>query len=590
MSPSLTTAARSLQLALHHEIHAGHLKNRRHSPKLPKMRAVPVVLLLFLVPCSFCGEDGLVVSTTYGDVRGFELKNVRGFFGIPYTRPPLGDLRFKEPLTPSSWTGVRDATKFGADCPQKAWFLMAIFNRTHQISEDCLYLNVYSPKKPAGSGSYPVLVVIHGGSYRRGSGREYDGAVLAERGTVVVTLNYRLGALGWLSTEDESSLGNFGLLDQIEALKWVQTNIKRFGGDPNRVTIMGCAAGASSAALHLTSVYSAGLFHGMILSSGSLVNPWTVLLPPYRPYNHAADLAEKLGCPTEPTEDLVNCLRQKTAEELVETSVEGPPMISVWAPVIDGPGGVIPDSPRKLLAEGAFSKVPLMMGTASKEMSYIFADVKGIDFGVSSDMVEEMRSRWVERYPYPARKYIKDIISFEYTDFKNINDPASLRDNYIKFKTDYGYHSPMLHQANVHSSSGAPTWAYVFDYRSENNPRPEWMGTMQADDQVFIFGPGTLMLNDRFRLTDRDREVSDLMRTFVTNFVRFGNPSPQGQLVEWKMFQVDRQSYLQVKRPGKTRMRDYFKTKVTALWTSYVPEIVRRVFNEDDINPFGGSV
>ncbi|XP_019639346.1 PREDICTED: neuroligin-2-like [Branchiostoma belcheri] len=556
------------------------------------MRVAPVVLLLFSVSCSFCAGDEVVVPTTYGDVRGFELRNVRAFFGIPYARPPLGGLRFKEPLPPSSWTGVRDATKFGPDCPQKAWFLMAIFNRTHQISEDCLYLNVYSPNKPADSGLHPVLVVIHGGSYRRGSGREYDGAVLAERGTVVVTLNFRLGALGWLSTEDESALGNFGLLDQIEALKWVQMNIKHFGGDPDRVTIMGCAAGASSAALHLTSIYSAGLFHGMILSSGSLVNPWTVLLPPYRPYDHAADLAEKLGCPTESTEDLVNCLRQKTAEELVETSVEGPPMISVWAPVVDGPGGVIPDSPTKLLAKGAFSKVPLLMGTASKEMSYIFADVKGIEFGVSSDMVDEMRSRWVERYPSRARRYIKDIISFEYTDFKNMHDPAALRDNYIKFKTDYGYHSPMLHQANAHSGSGAPTWVYVLDYRSENNPRPKWMGTMQADDQVFIFGPGTLMLNDRFRLTDRDREVTDMMRTFVTNFVRFGNPSPQSQPLEWKMFHGDQQSYLQVRKPGKTRMKDYFKTKVTALWTSYVPETVRRVYNvsADDINPFGGSV
>uniref|UniRef100_A0A6I8NXF4 Carboxylesterase type B domain-containing protein n=1 Tax=Ornithorhynchus anatinus TaxID=9258 RepID=A0A6I8NXF4_ORNAN len=247
-------------------------------------------------------------------------------------------------------------------------------------SEDCLYLNVYVPTEDgSGSkkqgqdladndgdededirdgGSKPVMVYIHGGSYMEGTGNMIDGSVLASYGNViVVTLNYRVGVLGFLSTGDQAAKGNYGLLDQIQALRWVSENIAFFGGDPRRITVFGSGIGASCVSLLTLSHHSEGLFQRAIIQSGSALSSWAVN---YQPAKYTGLLADKVGCNVLDTADLVDCLRQKSAKELVEQDIQPARYHVAFGPVIDG--DVIPDDPEILMEQGEFLNYDIMLG------------------------------------------------------------------------------------------------------------------------------------------------------------------------------------------------------------------------------------
>lgn len=220
-----------------------------------------------------------IVKTEAGYVSGTSEGGLWIYRGIPYAAPPIGDLRWRPPAPVQPWDGTREAKEFSAACPQPASADPSSGDTPANTSEDCLYLNVWTPAKSAGE-KIPVMVFIHGGAFGQGAGSIslYDGTALAKKGVIVVTLNYRLGALGFLAhpqlvkESTNGSSGNYGLLDQLAALDWVQRNIAAFGGDPSRVTIFGESAGASSILLHLVSPQSRGLYQQAIVESGPL---WT---------------------------------------------------------------------------------------------------------------------------------------------------------------------------------------------------------------------------------------------------------------------------------------------------------------------------
>src|SRR5215472_7282193 len=204
------------------------------------------------------GSGGPIVATDDGAVRGMTAGIVNEFLGIPYAAPPTGHLRWRPPQSPAGWRGIRDATQFGPSCPQPP----NLFAPPGAMSEDCLYLNVYAPARSSmggnDQGGWPVLVWIHGGGLTEEAGRNYDGSELAADGTVVVTINYRLGALGFLAhpalaPRPGGPAGNYGLVDQQAALRWVQDNIEQFGGDPDNVTIAGQSAGGLSVLAQMVS-------------------------------------------------------------------------------------------------------------------------------------------------------------------------------------------------------------------------------------------------------------------------------------------------------------------------------------------------
>lgn len=294
------------------------------------MRLIPLFWLFFVdfdrtgsVKCGHCTP---LVTTGSGPLRGKLLKSRAGrdiysFLGIPYALPPLRELRFKAPSPFGQWTGTLNATKIHPVCPQRD-----IYRRSTSFEgeEDCLYLNVYSPKLSAKNDSdfLPVMVFFHGGGWLCGGGNThwYGPDVLLDENVVLVVANYRLGALGFLSTGDHVVPGNNGLKDQNLALKWVRSNVRAFGGDPGSVTIFGESAGGASVHYHMLSPISAGLFHRAIAMSGTALCVWAHA-PPNEPLENARKLAESVNCPTGTAHHMVECLRTVDAMEIVKSDV-----------------------------------------------------------------------------------------------------------------------------------------------------------------------------------------------------------------------------------------------------------------------------
>jgi para-nitrobenzyl esterase len=327
------------------------------------------------VPAPSAPDDPIIVVTEAGEVRGIEAGATRAFLGIPYAAPPTGDSRFRAPAQTACWQGVRDASSFGHVCPQ------ILPSGSKLGDEDCLFLNVWTPKA-ATEAKRPVMVFIHGGAYEVGSGNQdlvldgsgnlYDGSTLAgEQDAIVVTLNYRLGALGFtahpaLAVEDSrGSSGNYGTLDQIAALQWVKDNIGRFGGDPERVMIFGESAGGLSVCLLLATPLAKGLFSSAIIESGGCR-----VAEKQSRIQQGVELATRVGCDSDG--DPAACLRGKDTFEIV-TQVAGGMVGSdpskMWE-MMHGPnldGWVFTEQPIVTLREGRHAKVPLVVGSNADE-------------------------------------------------------------------------------------------------------------------------------------------------------------------------------------------------------------------------------
>jgi para-nitrobenzyl esterase len=305
-----------------------------------------------------------VVVADGGPLRGTLTEDGRAFLGIPYAAPPVGNLRWQPPQPPIDWAGVLDASAFGSSCPQNPGpFGLAGTN------EDCLYLNIYTPpvSTPVGTQSLPVMVWLHPGAFQVGdSAREVPSDIL-DRGVVVVTLNYRLGVLGWLAhpgltaESPDATSGNYGLQDQQAALRWVQHNIAAFGGDPNNVTIFGESAGGVSVHAHMISPQSEGLFHRAIVQSGAYAMTFPTLATAE---TQGTAFATQAGCASQ---DLA-CLRALPVSTILQFQN---PLPSAFVPRKDGE--LLPLSPSEAFATGAFNHVPVIEGSTHDEFSLFVA-------------------------------------------------------------------------------------------------------------------------------------------------------------------------------------------------------------------------
>ena len=348
---------------------------------------------------SFCAFLPLVtsvrVSTVYGEVEGLTasypnasgpFKSVSKFLGVPFAAPPIGRLRLKAPEPPQEWKPkVRPAKQHGNVCWQANYKVQMIkyFAPNFSFSEDCLYLDVYSPNV---SASLPVMVYIHGGSYELGTAVLFPSDILALHGVVIVVIQYRLGPFGFLTTGDSAAPGNFGMLDQVEALKWVKKNIEHFGGDPNEVTIFGGSAGATSVTLHLLSPLSQGLFHQAIAESGVDLSPFAVQ-PISSGLRFAKDLAKKLDCGTDDHSTMLACIRERRDEDIqmASDSIFFPTFDYIrWAPVVDD--RFLLDIPRNLRKKGDFKKLKLMISFNSQEAAGSLGVVANWSFGMAESV------------------------------------------------------------------------------------------------------------------------------------------------------------------------------------------------------------
>jgi para-nitrobenzyl esterase len=394
-----------------------------------------------------CGTDPITVTTPDGPLEGETDGDVKLFRGIPYARPPVGDLRFAPPEPVEPWQETLAANAFKPACSQ-----LSIDGKEFNTSssEDCLYLNVWAPE---GDGPFPVMFWIPGGGYIIGSGAqsEFDGQHLAEqREVVVVTINYRLAAFGFLGhpalREIEGTTGNFGLLDQREALRWVQRNIASFGGDPQNVTVFGESAGGGSTAMHLISPGSEGLFHRAILESA----PATCFPMPTREESEAQarELSDALGCEGSAS-DMVQCLRAASMLDVLEALPPNDHFVFGegvgWWPVVDGE--VIPAQPVDLFASGTSSDIPIIIGANSDEARALFpkpGTVQGED---------DARSILAEFLP---AEQIDQVLGF----YSLGSDPQEVM---IQIMTDM-FICDSRRVARLHTMAGGTAYQYHFTF------------------------------------------------------------------------------------------------------------------------------
>jgi para-nitrobenzyl esterase len=498
-----------------------------------------------LLMTAFCG-DVLAqeqVKTANGMLEGSSDKGsgVRSFKGIPFAEPPAGDLRWQPPQAVKSWQGVRKADKFGPRCMQRAIFGDMNF-RSNGMSEDCLYLNVWTPAK-SNKQKLPVLVYFYGGGLMAGDGSEprYEGASMAGKGIVAVTVNYRLTVFGFFAHPEltkespHHASGNYGLLDQHAALRWVQQNIAAFGGDPKRVTIAGESAGSYSVSAQMASPLSKDLIAGAIGESGSIV-PATSGVPLAEGEQNGVKFATLIG---EGKALSLSALRAIPAEQLLEATAK--PNTPRFAAIVDG--YFLPKSPAEIYAAGLQAHVPLLVGSNSEESGY------SAILGREKPTVENYRKALERLYADKAGEVFKLYPAVNETEVMDAaQDLAS--DRFIGYST-----WKWLDLAT--KTGGKPTYYYLYarprpPMRAEMgnavpglaggvmtgaqaaaNPRPQSRGAVHSAEIEYAMG--NLDSNKVYAWTPDDYKVSKLMQEYFANFIKTGNPNGKG-LPNWQLF------------------------------------------------------
>ncbi len=469
---------------------------------------------LVLTAAANMQADPLTVNTDKGDVHGKTIGGgkVRAWLGIPYAAPPVGDLRWRAPQPASSWTGQRDATKFGAHCAQNHVFDDMVF-QDNGPSEDCLYLNVYTPASAGPSANLPVMFWIHGGGFSGGGSNEprHNGDALPLKGVVLVTINYRLGVFGFLASSDlakeaNGTAGNYGLMDMVGALQWVNKNVKGFGGDPNNVTIFGESAGSFAVSTLMASPMAKGLFHKAIGESGGAVGQGPM------PYGTLAERGAKDA-------EFVAGLNVKSLAELRALPTQ------VLLDATKKPGvGFSPDVDGKLLVEpvgdsfaaGRQAHVPLMAGWNSDEGSF---------FAMRGMTLAQWKSTAATQFKDRSEQFLK-LYSAD-------SDATALRaaidygsDAFIAFST--------WSWLEEHRKTGdAPTWRYHFELPATPSKFHPGTFAFHSDDIEYVFG--TLETRPGFNVSAADRKLSDAMMTYWTNFAKHGDPNGGG-LPKWPSY------------------------------------------------------
>jgi len=445
-------------------------------------------------------ENGAVQGAVTGDVVAFK--------GLPYAAPPIGERRWRPPGPVQDWEGVRDATTYGALCIQPP------ANGDPGVgplpmSEDCLTLNVWAPVER--SGPLPVMVWIHGGGYNNGSGTAalYDGSALARRGVVVVTINYRLGRLGFFDhpalAEDrpaDEAAGTYGVMDQIAALEWVRDNIGALGGDPGNVTIFGESAGGVAVTQLMIAPGARGLFHKAIVQSGlgRQRSAELALDRPGRPSARSLGVAfaRRAGLPTDAD---ATQLRALPAEALLD------PMPAFYSDNLIVDGRVLTEDVVEAFTAGREAPVPLILGTNSAEFWWIRPTDAGAYGRTDDAMTRAEHDALLAAYGGPDG-YDADIVS------------------------DLIFNEPVRHLARLHAAAGHPTFLYRFDVVPESNPEPSG-GATHASERPYVFD--TLETVGR-PLGQRDDDAAKAMAAYWTTFSQRGDPNGAGR-PEWPRFE-----------------------------------------------------
>ncbi|EOB03445.1 Neuroligin-3, partial [Anas platyrhynchos] len=507
-------------------------------------------------------------------------------------------------------------------------------------NEDCLYLNIYIPTEDGCSLHHPILLSAPrcprpgraallkgsgGGAsakkqgedladndgdedevgsslpspppyiYRASSGPRYStGSIGCVRSACLRSLCFpslppsvhqAVGTGGgFLSTGDQAAKGNYGLLDQIQALRWVSENIAFFGGDPLRITVFGSGIGASCVSLLTLSHHSEGLFQRAIIQSGSALSSWAVN---YQPVKYTSMLADKVGCNVLDTVDMVDCLRQKSAKELVEQDIQPARYHVAFGPVIDG--DVIPDDPEILMEQGEFLNYDIMLGVNQGEGLKFVEGVVDPEDGVSGSDFDYSVSNFVDNlYGYPEGKdTLRETIKFMYTDWADRDNPETRRKTLVALFTDHQWVEPSVVTADLHARYGSPTYFYAFYHHCQSLMKPAWSDAAHGDEVPYVFGIPMIGPTDLFpcNFSKNDVMLSAVVMTYWTNFAKTGDPNkpvPQDtkfihtkanrfEEVAWSKYNPRDQLYLHIGL--KPRVRDHYRATKVAFWKHLVPHL-----------------
>ncbi|HVN93668.1 MAG TPA: carboxylesterase family protein [Terracidiphilus sp.] len=474
------------------------------------------ILAIFLIAIgslTSAHAASLKIKTAEGKLQGKLINDgkVRAFLGIPFAAPPVGDLRWKAPQPPARWNGTRQATAFGAHCAQNHVFDDMIFQDSGG-SEDCLYLNVYSPADASAKSNLPVMFWIHGGGYSGGSADEprHNGDFLPLKGVVLVTINYRLGIFGFLATtalanEAGGTAGNYGLMDMIAALQWVKGNVAVFGGDPANVTIFGESAGSLAVSTLMASPMAQGLFAKAIGESGSALGG--TLGTPTLAATETADDAwmDAIGA-----KNLADLRAMPTDAVLAAARRPG---ARFW-PIVDGK--VLSEQVSATYAEGKQAHVPLLVGWNRDEGSFI-----------------AMRGMTVDQWKVQATNLFGDRADQFLDLYPGNTDEQALR-SAIDYASDAFIATGTWQWVEAQVKTGdAPVYRYHLELAAPPSKFHPGSYVFHSDDIEYVFG--TLDTRPGAVWRPEDRKLSDEMMSYWTNFAKTGDPNGPG-LPQWPRF------------------------------------------------------
>ncbi len=510
------------------------------------MKSLQLTIALIFSVCTLHAQQPTVQTST-GVVRGVTEDGVSSFKGIPYASPPIGEFRWRPPQPVPAWEGARDASEYGPNCAQAGWGAEP-GTIAEGSSEDCLYLNVWTPADESNE-KLPVMVWIHGGAFvfGSGSGPGIDGSEFAKKGVILITFNYRLGRLGHfahpaLSAEyPDEPKGSYAFMDQIAALEWVQDNITEFGGDPDNVTIFGFSAGGVSVHSLLTIPSAKGLFnkavghssggrHG-VLTGRPIRDENTDPLYPVSAETIGVNFASKHGIEATGADALVT-LRSLPVEKIVdggqETNGEGGPRI-YSGPILDGQ--LITENSESAYKAGRQARVPLMIGNNSAEIGGSFVN--------SSSTKEELFSLFGELENQARGAYDPD----RNKEFEEVQ---------TRFNTDWVWGEPARFSARSIASTEQPTFIFLFSYVAPHMKERMRYGPGHGTDIPYVFnnlgiggwGPPPPPPSDE------EKEVGRIMNSYWVNFARTGNPNGKG-LPEWEAYNSNNEMILDIQPNGE---------------------------------------
>ncbi|KAB0798687.1 hypothetical protein PPYR_09680 [Photinus pyralis] len=536
-------------------------------------------MLRLLIPliCSaifvlVAGDEYPVVTTPLGDIKGHLTKSYQGrtvvaFEGVPYAQPPLGKLRFKEPQPLDPWSDVLLANDTYV-CLQ---FIPMGMSGTNIGTEDCLYLYIYIPEeKFSPDGNLDVIVHIHGGAFMLGAPKFLGGyQYITDRDVIFVSFNYRLGIFGFLSTEDEIIPGNYGLKDQVMALKWIQSNIKYFGGNPNSVTLTGLSAGAASVQYHYLSPLSKGLFHRGFSQSGTALNMWALT---EEPSLKARKLGAFLNCSYESSQDLLDCLVTKGGPEIMQALKNFFEFINAvpftpFGPVIEkGPDAFLPDHPYSLLKKGQINDYPWVCSNTKNEGIY------PVGFFVLYRKLSELDEKWNDIAPFALdyfhttsdenRSDITKEIRSQYLNNEELN--LENIDKLIDLFSDRAFLVDAETAVRLHAkASKSPVYYYFFEYKvglKSFFPK-EVSGVAHSDDgRLFVH-----ILGNPLVFEESDEKMKNLFMDFIYEFATTGIAKFDTE--EWIPVNDDEMiNYMQILSPDIVQMNKLRRLTSKTFW------------------------